>query len=163
MEYYRVRNFKQLVEKNKPELNSLKFSLKNGFLLYLPYEKNFIAKNNRFTFVKNKKAWQTLNYRNAYRVISCNEDIKCSKNIREFFVFYGEDIWKSIKKIRRALVKIKEKCDYAQKRDGTGFSQSDKKIGRQLVLKPKWNNFEILQAAWIVFVHKKQVKDIIEK
>lgn len=151
--------------KNKPlkiELNTLKFSIKSGFLLYLPYEKNFLAKNNGFRFINDKKAWQTLKYQNAYKVILENGDIKCSKNIKNFFNFYGDDIWKSIKKIRYALSVLKNKCDYAQKQDNSGFSQSDKKIGRQLLLKNKWNNFDLLQAAWIVYIHRKQVKNILK-
>lgn len=140
--------------------NTLKFSIKNGFLLYLPYEKRNIAKENGFKFLKSKKAWQVQNYINAYKIINSNQDIQISTQLKNFFNFYGENIWKNVKKIRHALIKIREKCDYAQLEDNRGFSQADKKIGRELILKPKWDNFDILRAAWIVYLHRRQVKEI---
>lgn len=151
------------ITKKSVEFNTLKFSIKNGFLLYLPYEKNYIAKKNRFKFLKDRKAWQSQDYRSAYKVISSNQDIKISVQLRKFFDFYGEDMWKNIKKIRYALIKIREKCDYAQLEDNRGFSQADKKIGRELILKPKWDNFDILRAGWIVYMHRRQVNDILRK
>lgn len=149
--------------KSKHAQNTLKFSIRNGFLLYLAFEKKDIAKENGFKFLTYIKAWHSKDYRSAYRVIISDKDIKCSVQLRKFFDFYGEDIWKSIKKIRYALIKIREKCDYAQLEDNRGFSQSDKKIGRELILKPKWDNFDILRAAWIVYIHRKQVKDIFKE
>ncbi|MEM1973700.1 MAG: hypothetical protein QXN68_02800 [Thermoplasmata archaeon] len=144
--------------------NTLKFSIKNGFLLYLPYEKRNIAKENGFKFLKSKKAWQSKNYSNAYKVINLNQNqgIRVSNQLKNFFKFYGENIWGDIKKIRHALIKIREKCDYAQLEDNRGFSQADKKIGRELILKPKWDNFDILRAAWIVYLHRRQVKEILK-
>lgn len=144
--------------------NMLKFNIKNGFLLYLPYEKRDIAKGNGFKFLKSKKVWQSKNYSNAYKVINLkqNQEIKISNQLKNFFKFYGKDIWVNVKKIRQALIKIREKCDYAQLKDNRGFSQADKKIGRELILKPKWDNFDILRAAWIVYLHRRQVKEIFK-
>ncbi len=143
---------------------TIKFSFQYGFLLCLPYEQRNIARQKGFTFLKNKKVWATWDYNKAYQVshdTNC-DGIKLPKQLRGFFAFWKNDLWKNVKIIRKALWTLKKKCDFAQSNDHKGFSQSDKKYGWSLVEKRRWNKQDIIRAAWIVYRHRRQVEKILK-
>ncbi|WP_353684357.1 hypothetical protein V4D30_00815 [Thermodesulfovibrio sp. 3907-1M] len=157
----RKKSKKNNKENLKQEKQSLKFFLSKGFTLNLPYESKEIAKKAGFKYFPDLKVWMTWDYKKAYQVFSNEPEIKISKQLSNFFNFWKENLWKNVRVIRKAIFYLKEKCDFAQMKDRHGFSTVDKKTGWELARKTKWDKKDLVQAAWIVYTHRKQVKHII--
>lgn len=141
----------------------LKFKITRGFYLSLPYEKNYIAKGEGLRFHPREKVWYTWNYASAFNLLK-NKDIQPKQDVKNFFDFWGKDVWRYIKGIRYGLFLLKHKCDFASQKDNKGFSQADKKAGWDLFGKrEKWNQRDIVVGAWLVYKYRNQLRPYIRK
>lgn len=130
---------------------TLTFSLSEGFLCYCTFETKDIPKQVQFSYIPEKKVWQTWDFSKAKK-LEKYADIKTKK----FLSFFNDNLWQNITKIRRALHYIRVKCDYAHSKDDEGFNQANRKLGWELDSKHHWSQKDLVQAAYLVYFHRRQ-------